>query len=165
MIPCEFFPPKTAEGECTLLEIAPPVLRALHPNFCSIAYVAGAIWCDGTLRIVERIQRDQGATAVSPLSCLITTREQVGDVIAGARERSIARIFARPGDPPGVDVESGGSRSALRSIGRWKPFSVNWTAIASVARVVRKATSHAKRTNMPTGIALSPRSIAVRSAR
>lgn len=101
VISFEFFPPKTAEGERALLEKTLPALRELHPDFCSVTYGAGGITRDGTLRIVDRIQREHGVTAMAHLTCVNATREQIGDVLAEARARGIANILALRGDPPG----------------------------------------------------------------
>lgn len=101
VISFEFFPPKTEEGERVLLEKTLPALRELHPDFCSVTYGAGGITRDGTLRIVDRIQREHGVTAMAHLTCVNATREQIGDVLAEARARGIANILALRGDPPG----------------------------------------------------------------
>lgn len=101
VISFEFFPPKTEEGERALLEKTLPALRELHPDFCSVTYGAGGITRDGTLRIVDQIQREHGVTAMAHLTCVNATREQIGDVLAEARERGIVNILALRGDPPG----------------------------------------------------------------
>lgn len=96
----EFFPPKTEEGERALFEKTLPALRALNPDFCSVTWGAGGITRAGTLRIVDRIQREHGVTAMAHLTCVNATREQIGDVLAEARARGIANILALRGDPP-----------------------------------------------------------------
>ena len=53
----EFFPPKTDEGDRTLLEKQIPALLAARPDFCSVTYGAGGSTRDKTLMIVDRIQR------------------------------------------------------------------------------------------------------------
>jgi methylenetetrahydrofolate reductase (NADPH) len=105
VISFEFFPPKTEEGVHALLEKTLPALRELKPDFCSVTYGAGGITRDGTLRIVDRIQRDHGVTAMAHLTCVNATREQIDDVLAEARARGIANILALRGDPPGGRAE------------------------------------------------------------
>ena len=56
----EYFPPKTAEAEEKLLTETTPGLKALGPAFISVTYGAGGSTRDNTLRIVNRIRRDQG---------------------------------------------------------------------------------------------------------
>jgi methylenetetrahydrofolate reductase (NADPH) len=105
VISFEFFPPKTADGERTLLEKTLPVLRELNPDFCSVTYGAGGSTRDGTLRIVDGIQRQHGVTAMAHLTCVNATREQIGNVLAEARARGIVNILALRGDPPAGEAE------------------------------------------------------------
>lgn len=105
VISFEFFPPKTAEGERALLEKTLPVLRELNPDFCSVTYGAGGSTRDGTLRIVDSIQRQHGVTAMAHLTCVNATREQIGDMLAEARARGIVNILALRGDPPAGETE------------------------------------------------------------
>src|SRR5215831_9425989 len=81
VISFEFFPPKTDEGDRTLLEKTIPALLKLKPDFCSVTYGAGGSTRDKTLMIVDRIQREHGLTAMLHLTCVNSTREQVGDVV------------------------------------------------------------------------------------
>ena len=97
----EFFPPKTDEGDRNLLEKTIPALMHLKPDFCSVTYGAGGSTRDKTLTIVERIQKEHGLTAMSHLTCVNSTKEQLGDVLEDARRRGIKNILALRGDPPG----------------------------------------------------------------
>jgi methylenetetrahydrofolate reductase (NADPH) len=96
----EFFPPKTEEGDRNLLEKTIPALMKLKPDFCSVTYGAGGSTRDKTLTIVERIQNEHGLTAMSHLTCVGSTREQLRDVLLDARRRGIKNILALRGDPP-----------------------------------------------------------------
>ena len=97
----EFFPPKTAEGESALFEKTLPALMTLHPDYCSVTYGAGGSTREKTIGIVERIQREHGLTAMMHLTCVNSTREQLGEVLAEALGRGITNILALRGDPPG----------------------------------------------------------------
>ena len=97
----EFFPPKTDEGDRNLLEKTIPALMKLKPDFCSVTYGAGGSTRDKTLTIVERIQKEHGLTAMSHLTCVNSTKEQLREVIFDARQRGIKNILALRGDPPG----------------------------------------------------------------
>jgi methylenetetrahydrofolate reductase (NADPH) len=100
VISFEFFPPRTDEGDRNLLEKTIPALMKLKPDFCSVTYGAGGSTREKTLAIVERIQCEHGLTAMSHLTCVNSTREQLGEVLADARRRGIKNILALRGDPP-----------------------------------------------------------------
>lgn len=100
-ISVEFFPPKTDEGDRTLFEKTLPALLELKPAYCSVTYGAGGSTRDKTLGIVERIQREHRLTAMSHLTCVNATQEEIRDVLEDARRRGIRNILALRGDPPG----------------------------------------------------------------
>jgi len=101
VISFEFFPTKTPEGERTLVDKTIPALSRLKPDFCSVTYGAGGSTRDKTLTIVERIQREQGLTAMAHMTCVNATREDTAAVLAQARSLGITNILALRGDPPG----------------------------------------------------------------
>ena len=101
VISFEFFPTKTPEGERTLLEKTIPALGALKPDFCSVTYGAGGSTREKTLTIVDRIQREQGLTAMAHMTCVNATRDDTAGVLAQARALGITNILALRGDPPG----------------------------------------------------------------
>jgi methylenetetrahydrofolate reductase (NADPH) len=97
----EFFPPKTEEGDRSLLEKTIPALMQLKPDYCSVTYGAGGGTRDKTIGIVDRIQREHDLTCMMHLTCVNSTSEQLGDVLAEAGRRGIKNILALRGDPPG----------------------------------------------------------------
>lgn len=101
VISFEFFPPKTEEGERTLLEKTIPALLGLRPDYCSVTYGAGGSTREKTLMIVDRIQRQHGLTAMAHLTCVGSTKEQLHEVVEQARTMGIRNILALRGDPPG----------------------------------------------------------------
>ncbi|HWF19023.1 MAG TPA: methylenetetrahydrofolate reductase [NAD(P)H] [Verrucomicrobiae bacterium] len=101
VISFEFFPPKTDEGDRTLLEKTLPALLRLKPDFCSVTYGAGGGTRDKTLMIVDRIQREHNLTTVLHLTCVNATRDEIGAVVNQARSLGIKNILALRGDPPG----------------------------------------------------------------
>ena len=101
VISFEFFPTKTPEGERTLLEKTIPALGELQPDFCSVTYGAGGSTREKTLAIVDRIQRQQGLTAMAHMTCVNATREDTESVLKQARALGITNILALRGDPPG----------------------------------------------------------------
>jgi methylenetetrahydrofolate reductase (NADPH) len=96
----EFFPPRTEEGDRALIERTIPALMALKPDYCSVTYGAGGSTREKTIGIVDRIQREHGLTAMMHLTCVNSTRAQLGEVLADARKRGIKNILALRGDPP-----------------------------------------------------------------
>jgi methylenetetrahydrofolate reductase (NADPH) len=96
----EFFPPKTPEGDRNLLEKTIPALMPLKPDYCSVTYGAGGTTRDKTIGIVDRIQREHGLTTMMHLTCVNSTKEELGSVLAEAKARGIRNILALRGDPP-----------------------------------------------------------------
>ncbi|HTL56626.1 MAG TPA: methylenetetrahydrofolate reductase [NAD(P)H] [Candidatus Limnocylindrales bacterium] len=101
VISFEFFPPKTDEGDRNLLEKTIPALLATKPDYCSVTYGAGGSTRDKTLMIVERIQREQGLTAVAHLTCVCATREEIRELLRQIRALGVQNVLALRGDPPG----------------------------------------------------------------
>src|SRR5213595_1624500 len=105
VISFEFFPPRTEEGDRSLLEKTIPALLQLKPDYCSVTYGAGGSTREKTLMIVDRIQRQHGLTAMAHLTCVGSTQEQLGSVLEEARKLGIKNILALRGDPPGGSGE------------------------------------------------------------
>ncbi len=105
VISFEFFPPKTEEGEKNFLGKTLPALMSLQPDYCSVTYGAGGSTREKTLMIVDRIQREHHLTAMAHLTCVNSTREQLGEVLGQARDLGIKNILALRGDPPGGNGE------------------------------------------------------------
>src|SRR2546422_3774894 len=105
VISFEFFPPKTTEGDRTLLEKTLPALLQSKPDYCSVTYGAGGSTREKTLGIVDRIQREHGLTAMAHLTCVNSTSDQLGEVLAQAKAMGIRNILALRGDPPGGNGE------------------------------------------------------------
>src|SRR5919206_111215 len=84
VISFEFFPPKTEEGDRTLLEKTLPALLQSRPDFCSVTYGAGGSTRDKTLMIVDRIQREHGLTAMAHLTCVGSSAAQLKEVLIEA---------------------------------------------------------------------------------
>jgi methylenetetrahydrofolate reductase (NADPH) len=101
VISFEFFPPKTDEGDRNLLEKTLPALLQTNPDYCSVTYGAGGSTRDKTLMIVDRIQRQQGLTAVAHLTCVSATKEQIRDLLARINGLGVKNVLALRGDPPG----------------------------------------------------------------
>ncbi|MDQ6963711.1 MAG: methylenetetrahydrofolate reductase [NAD(P)H], partial [Mariprofundales bacterium] len=98
-ISCEFFPPKSDQGEerlwHTLQELQP-----LAPDFVSVTYGAGGSTQERTRRIVSRIQRAGVVPPMAHLTCVGASREQLAVLLDGYREDGLESILALRGDPP-----------------------------------------------------------------
>ena len=113
VISFEFFPPKTDEGDRTLMEKTIPALKEAHPDYCSVTYGAGGGTRDKTLGIVARIQREHQIVAMSHLTCVNATAEELRQVLLQARELGIMNILALRGDPPGASGEFKGTEGGF----------------------------------------------------
>jgi len=97
---CEFFPAKTPEGEKLLVENVIPKLLAINPAFFSVTYGAGGATRDQTLEVVNLIQREQEVPTMAHLTCVGSTRHDIGAFLKEASELGISNVLALRGDPP-----------------------------------------------------------------
>lgn len=95
----ELFPPKTEAGFTKLQETI-GALAALKPDFISCTYGAGGGSRDKTLDIVELIQTQHSTIGVAHLTCVLNTREQIGQILDEIKNRGITNVLALRGDPP-----------------------------------------------------------------
>jgi methylenetetrahydrofolate reductase (NADPH) len=101
VISFEFFPPKTDEGDRSLLEKTIPTLLETRPDYCSVTYGAGGSTREKTLRIVDRIQKEHQLTAVAHLTCVSATKEEIRKLLEQIRALGVKNVLALRGDPPG----------------------------------------------------------------
>ncbi|MDB6055964.1 MAG: Methylenetetrahydrofolate reductase [Verrucomicrobiales bacterium] len=101
VISFEFFPPKTEEGDKTLLGKTVPELLSARPDFCSVTYGAGGSTREKTLSIAERIQNEHHLTTMAHLTCVNATSDEIGSVLSEAEKRGIRNVLALRGDSPG----------------------------------------------------------------
>ena len=99
-VSCEFFPAKTPEGEKLLVENVIPKLLAINPAFFSVTYGAGGTTRDQTLEVVNFIQREQEVPTMAHLTCVGSTRHDIGAFLKEASGLGISNILALRGDPP-----------------------------------------------------------------
>ncbi len=96
----EYFPPKSAEAEETLVRDTTPGLLKLNPAFISITYGAGGGTRDSTLRIATRLRKDYGVEPLMHFTCVGSTREQLSQYLDEARKMGLENVLALRGDPP-----------------------------------------------------------------
>jgi methylenetetrahydrofolate reductase (NADPH) len=106
----EFFPPKTDDGAARLLDVASALAR-LSPEFFSVTYGAGGSTRDRTVQAVVDLMA-AGHVAAPHLSCIGSSRQEVGLLLDDWRARGIRRIVALRGDLPSGSVGLGELRHA-----------------------------------------------------
>jgi methylenetetrahydrofolate reductase (NADPH) len=95
----EFFPPKTDAASEELFEVIAQ-LQVLQPSFVSVTYGAGGSTRERTHDLIVRIQRETNLTAVSHLTCVCHSREELIAILDRYAESGIENILALRGDPP-----------------------------------------------------------------
>lgn len=107
----EFFPPKTADGK-EKLRSTQAKLAQLKPRFFSVTFGAGGSTRDHTFETVTDIQQSTGIETAPHISCICSTRENIGEMLANYRNNDIRHIVALRGDMPSGMVEAGEFRYA-----------------------------------------------------
>ncbi len=95
----EFFPPKTPDAwENLFFHIRD--LIPLHPSYVSVTYGAGGSTRDRTNELVVRLKQETDLTVVSHLTCVGSTREELGSILTNYRTSGVRNILALRGDRP-----------------------------------------------------------------
>ena len=128
---CEFFPPKTAEGQ-EKLRVTKRQLEQLKPRFFSVTFGAGGTTRDGTLSTVLEIQRD-GFDAAPHLSCIGGSRENIASILDEYKANGIRHVVALRGDMPSGMVEIGEFRYASELIAFIREHTGDWFHIEAAA--------------------------------
>jgi methylenetetrahydrofolate reductase (NADPH) len=95
----EFFPPKTDEASEELFRTI-AALQALQPSFVSVTYGAGGSTRDRTHDLVVRIQKETRLTAVSHLTCVCHSLDEMTAILDRYAASGIKNVLALGGDPP-----------------------------------------------------------------
>ncbi|HWE38325.1 MAG TPA: methylenetetrahydrofolate reductase [NAD(P)H] [Isosphaeraceae bacterium] len=95
----EFFPPKTDAASADLFAVIAR-LQELAPSFVSVTYGAGGSTRDRTHDLIVRIQRETELTAVSHLTSVCHTREELEAILDRYAASGVENILALGGDPP-----------------------------------------------------------------
>jgi methylenetetrahydrofolate reductase (NADPH) len=99
VISFEFFPPKTDQGMTSLFRTVNS-LKALQPGFVSVTYGAMGSTRDKTLDLVRRMKHDVGLEAMSHLSCIGASKDDITSTLETLRAYAIDNVLALGGDPP-----------------------------------------------------------------
>jgi methylenetetrahydrofolate reductase (NADPH) len=108
----EFFPPRSDRASQELFtNIAQ--LQQLYPSFVSVTYGAGGSTRERTHDLVVRIQNETSLTAVSHLTCVCHTRDELAAIVDRYAASGIENILALRGDPPRNQPDYDRSRDAF----------------------------------------------------
>lgn len=110
----EFFPPKSQETHAQLLT-AIEELRPLAPDYVSITRTG--VGTQGTLDLTSEVQNKLGIRAMSHLTCVHHSREEMGKALDELWDKGVRNVLALRGDlPPGMNApESGEHRFEFAS--------------------------------------------------
>jgi methylenetetrahydrofolate reductase (NADPH) len=95
----EFFPPKTDKASDELFGTIAQ-LQQLDPSFVSVTYGAGGGTRERTHDLIVRIQRETNLTAVSHLTSVCHSEEELASILDRYAGSGIENILALGGDPP-----------------------------------------------------------------
>jgi methylenetetrahydrofolate reductase (NADPH) len=95
----EFFPPKTDRASRELFDTIAQ-LQVLKPSFVSVTYGAGGSTRERTHDLIVRIQQETSLTAVSHLTCVCHSRDELVAILDRYAASGIENILALRGDPP-----------------------------------------------------------------
>jgi methylenetetrahydrofolate reductase (NADPH) len=123
----EFFPPRTPEGKQKLRAVWQELAK-LKPRFFSCTYGAGGSTREGTLETVLDI-RAAGHEAAPHLSCVASTRADLGEQLERYRSHGIRHVIALRGDLPSGLAASGEFRYASELVGFIRERTGDWFQI------------------------------------
>lgn len=95
----EVFPPKTEDAYGSVEKAACEIAK-LQPSFMSVTYGAGGGTSHYTAEIADTIEHQYGVTPLAHLTCVSSTREKVGQVLAQLKGKGIENVLALRGDIP-----------------------------------------------------------------
>jgi methylenetetrahydrofolate reductase (NADPH) len=124
----EFFPPKTDKASDELFATIAQ-LQTLEPSFVSVTYGAGGSTRERTHDLIVRIQRETKLTAVSHLTCVCHTEEEIANLLDRYAASSIENILALGGDPPRTMANYERSRDAFQYAEQLVRFIRSHTAV------------------------------------
>jgi len=120
----EFFPPKTPAGR-DKLRATWQALAKLKPRFFSVTFGAGGSTRAGTLDTVLEI-RGAGHEAAPHLSCVASTREEIGAILDQYKASGIRQVVALRGDLPSGVAMAGELRYASELVAFIRERTGDW---------------------------------------
>ncbi|MBX2810291.1 MAG: methylenetetrahydrofolate reductase [NAD(P)H] [Myxococcales bacterium] len=95
----EFFPPKTQVGEENLWSVLKELVE-LRPSYVSVTYGAGGSTRNKTVDISHRIQSELKIDAMTHLTCVGSTRDELAEMVDSSMANGLHNVLALRGDPP-----------------------------------------------------------------
>jgi len=120
----EFFPPRTPEGK-EKLRATWQALAKLKPRFFSCTYGAGGSTREGTLETVIEI-RKAGLEAAPHISCVASTKHDIGEQLERYKANGIRHLVALRGDLPSGLAASGEFRYASELVAFVRARTGDW---------------------------------------
>ncbi len=109
----EIFPPKPEVPVETLFESIEG-FKKLSPDYISVTYGAGGSQRGRTVEIASRIKNQYGIEAMSHLTCVGHTVEEIDEMLATMKRENISNVLALRGDPPVDQPDFDFSKGAFR---------------------------------------------------
>lgn len=118
----EVFPPKTEDTRESVTRAAREI-AALKPAFMSVTYGAGGGTSEYTAEIAEDLQKACGVPMMAHLTCITSSRGQIGSQLALLREKGVRNILALRGDiPEGFELKERNYHHAVELVRDVKAF-------------------------------------------
>jgi methylenetetrahydrofolate reductase (NADPH) len=95
---CEFFPPKTADGEATLWNTIDS-LSKYRPDFVSVTYGAGGSNQETSLHVTSTLVNQKQLATIAHLTCVGRTAAELSDIVDLYANAGVRDILALRGDP------------------------------------------------------------------
>ncbi|WP_422926453.1 methylenetetrahydrofolate reductase [NAD(P)H] [Singulisphaera sp. PoT] len=121
----EFFPPKSDKASEELFSHIAQ-LQALQPSFVSVTYGAGGSTRERTQDLILRIQRETNLTAISHLTCVCHSQDELQAILTRYHASGIENILALGGDPPRNMADYDRSRDAFQYADGLVSFIKGW---------------------------------------
>lgn len=102
----EFFPPKTDRGKEKFRNTRRELAK-LNPEFYSVTFGAGGSTREGTLEAVREIKAESSIDAVPHISCISSSRENIGELLQEFKASGIQHLVCLRGDIPSGMVVAG----------------------------------------------------------
>ena len=97
-VSCELFPPKEG-SELAGAEDTVRRMAALKPDYMSVTFRAGGGTAENSVRVASYVQK-YGVPALAHLTCVSSTRDDVGRLLDRFRENRVENVLALRGDVP-----------------------------------------------------------------
>lgn len=95
----EFFPPRTPDAEQTLRATVAR-LKPLRPDYFSVTFGAGGSTREKTFETARFVNVETGIEAAPHISCIGSSREELGQIIQNYRNHGFDHLVALRGDLP-----------------------------------------------------------------